>query len=45
MDLLDVTIVNVAIPTILKDLQAGYAQVAGLIVGGLLVKWNLAGLE
>jgi MFS family permease len=27
MDLLDVTIVNVAIPTILKDLNAAYAQI------------------
>jgi EmrB/QacA subfamily drug resistance transporter len=36
MDLLDVTIVNVAIPTILQDLQAGYAQIEWIVAGYVL---------
>jgi len=36
MDLLDVTIVNIAIPTILRDLNAQYAQVEWIIVGYML---------
>ena len=33
MDLLDVTIVNVAIPTIQKDLDAAYAQIEWIVAG------------
>jgi MFS family permease len=36
MDLLDVTIVNVAIPTILKDLDAAYAQIEWIVAGYVL---------
>jgi EmrB/QacA subfamily drug resistance transporter len=36
MDLLDVTIVNVAVPTILKDLQAAYAQIEWIVAGYVL---------
>src|SRR5262249_58718596 len=36
MDLLDVTIVNVAAPSILKDLHGGYAQFEWVISGYLL---------
>ncbi|HEU5161270.1 MAG TPA: MFS transporter [Streptosporangiaceae bacterium] len=36
MDLLDVTIVNVAVPSILRDLDAAYAQVEWVITGYLL---------
>lgn len=33
MDLLDATIVNVAIPSMLKNLQAGYAQIEWIVAG------------
>ena len=33
MDLLDATIVNVAIPNILKDLHTGYAQIEWIVAG------------
>jgi EmrB/QacA subfamily drug resistance transporter len=36
MDLLDVTIVNVAVPSILRDLDAGYAQVEWVVTGYVL---------
>ena len=36
MDLLDVTIVNVAIPTILRDLDAAYAQIEWIVAGYVL---------
>jgi MFS family permease len=36
MDLLDVTIVNVAIPTVLRDLRAEYAQVEWIVAGYVL---------
>jgi EmrB/QacA subfamily drug resistance transporter len=36
MDLLDVTIVNVAVPSILRDLQATYAQVEWIVAGYVL---------
>lgn len=36
MDLLDVTIVNVAIPSILKDLHATYAQIEWIVNGYML---------
>ncbi len=36
MDLLDVTIVNVAIPTILKDLDAAYTQIEWIVSGYVL---------
>jgi EmrB/QacA subfamily drug resistance transporter len=36
MDLLDVTIVNVAVPSILKDLQAGYAQIEWIVAAYVL---------
>jgi EmrB/QacA subfamily drug resistance transporter len=36
MDLLDVTIVNVAVPSILKDLHAAYAQIEWVIAGYML---------
>jgi EmrB/QacA subfamily drug resistance transporter len=36
MDLLDVTIVNVAVPSILKDLHASYAEVEWIIAGYVL---------
>jgi len=36
MDLLDVTIVNVAIPVILRDLRATYAQVEWIVAGYVL---------
>lgn len=36
MDLLDVTIVNVAVPRILKDLQAAYAQIEWIVAAYVL---------
>jgi EmrB/QacA subfamily drug resistance transporter len=36
MDLLDVTIVNVAVPSILRDLQAAYAQIEWVVAGYVL---------
>lgn len=36
MDLLDVTIVNVAVPSILKDLHAGYAEIEWIVAGYML---------
>jgi EmrB/QacA subfamily drug resistance transporter len=36
MDLLDVTIVNVAIPTVLRDLNAEYAQIEWIVAGYVL---------
>ncbi len=36
MDLLDVTIVNVAVPSILRDLHAAYAQVEWIVNGYVL---------
>src|SRR5215813_8147840 len=36
MDLLDVTIVNVAIPTVLRDLKAEYAQIEWIVAGYVL---------
>jgi EmrB/QacA subfamily drug resistance transporter len=36
MDLLDVTVVNVAVPSILRDLDAGYAQVQWVVTGYVL---------
>lgn len=36
MDLLDVTIVNVAIPSILRDLQAEYAEIQWIVAGYVL---------
>lgn len=36
MDLLDVTIVNVAVPSILRDLHAEYAQIEWIITGYVL---------
>jgi EmrB/QacA subfamily drug resistance transporter len=36
MDLLDVTIVNVAIPSILRDLRADYAQIEWIVAGYVL---------
>lgn len=36
MDLLDVTIVNVAVPSILRDLQAEYAQIEWVVAGYVL---------
>src|SRR5919197_3969503 len=36
MDLLDVTIVNVAVPSILRDLRAEYAQIEWIVTGYVL---------
>lgn len=36
MDLLDVTIVNVAVPSILKDLHASYAEIEWIVAGYVL---------
>ena len=36
MDLLDVTIVNVAVPSILRDLHAAYAQIEWIVAGYVL---------
>jgi MFS family permease len=36
MDLLDVTIVNVAVPSILQDLHAGYAQIEWIVAAYVL---------
>jgi EmrB/QacA subfamily drug resistance transporter len=36
MDLLDVTIVNVAVPSILRDLRAEYAQIEWIVAGYVL---------
>jgi EmrB/QacA subfamily drug resistance transporter len=36
MDLLDVTIVNVAVPSILRDLKAQYAEIEWIVVGYVL---------
>ena len=33
MDLLDVTVVNVAVPSILRDLRAEYAQIEWIVAG------------